>query len=122
MRDRSIFRVCLEIIAIKIHNIHLNLSPCCIHRVFLTYLLVIPRLGALGGLIDGGAYIRITGIEKRSRDKLSSLIKIKLQNVMIHANGIHVNTFETEARGGLKGDLDTWIYFFVVYRYSGNPL
>ena len=41
---------------------------------------------------------------------------------MIHANGIHLNTFETEARGGLRGDLDTWIYFFVVYRYSGNPL
>ena len=31
---------------------------------------------------------------------------------MIHANGIHFNTFETEARGGLRGDLDTWIYFF----------
>ena len=41
---------------------------------------------------------------------------------MIHANGIHFNTFESEARGGLRGDLDTWKYFFVVYRYSGTPL
>ena len=55
---------------------HLDLSPCCIHRVFLAYLLVIPRLGVLGGLINGGACIRITGIEKGSRDKLALLIKI----------------------------------------------
>ena len=66
----------MEILAIKIHNIHLDLSPCYIHRVFLAYLLVIPRLGVLGGLINGGAYIRITGIEKGSRDKLVLLIKI----------------------------------------------
>ena len=55
---------------------HLNLSPCCIHRVFLAYLIVLPRLGVLGGLINGEAYIRITGIEKGSRDELALLIKI----------------------------------------------
>ena len=41
---------------------------------------------------------------------------------MIHANGIHFNTFETDATGGLRGDLHTWKYFFVVYRYSGTRL
>ena len=55
---------------------HLNLSSRCIYRVFLAYLLVIPRLGVLGGLITGGPYIRMTGIEKGTRDELALLIKI----------------------------------------------
>ena len=111
---------------------HLNLSPCCIHRVFFS---IFDRTPSARGL--RGAYKR-RGIYSynRNRKRVSRrasiadqnnffiywCLNIKLQNVVIHANGIHFNTFETEARGGLRGDLDTWIYFFVVYRYSGNPL
>ena len=35
---------------------------------------------------------------------------------MIHANEIHFNTFETEARGGLRGDLDTWQGWIQTFR------
>ena len=55
---------------------HLDLSPYFIHRLFVAYLLIIPEPGVLGGLLNGGAYIRITGIEKGSRDKLALMIKI----------------------------------------------
>ena len=111
---------------------HFNLSPCCIHRVFLTYLLVIPLLRDLRKAYKRRGIYSYNRNRKRVSRRASIAdqnnffiywcLNIKLQNVMIHANGIHFNTFETEARGRLRGDLDTWIYFFVVYRYSGNPL
>ena len=81
-------------------------------------MLVIPEPGVLGGLLNGEAYIRITEIEKWVSRQASTadqntlfiywFLNIKFQNFMIHANEIHFNTFETEARGGLRGDLDTW--------------
>ena len=121
----------MEILAIKIHNIHLDLSPCYIHSLFSVFARNPSARGLRRPYKRRGIYSYNRNRKRVSRqasiaDQNNFFIYwcfyIKLQNVMIHANGIHFNTFETDATGGLRGDLNTWKYYFVVYRYSGTRL